>query len=344
MKIAFYDAKPYDKVWFDALAPGYGFSIRYIEGRLTTENYVLADGCEAVCVFVNDRVSEQVIDLLYSIGVQAVLLRCTGYNNVDFRAAYKKLHIMRVPAYSPYAVAEYSCALLLSVNRKTHRAYSRTRDYNFSINGLMGTDLHGKIAGVVGTGKIGRIMAGILTGFGMEVIAYDPYPPADGSIRMVGLEELWRRSDVISLHCPLTPETTHIINKDSLAMMKNGVILINSSRGALVDTSSLIEAVMSRKVGGVGLDVYEEEDEYFFEDRSNDILEDEELVRLMSFPNVLVTSHQAFFTAEAREAIARTTLQNLDLLRKNEFLENEICYRCGKEGICGRETKRENCF
>ena len=344
MKIAFYDAKPYDRIWFDRFAQDYNFSIRYIESRISTDNFVLADGCEAVCVFVNDEVNAEVIDRLHSIGIRAILLRCTGYNNVDFKSAFEKIHVMRVPAYSPYAVAEYSCALLLSVNRKTHRAYSRTRDHNFSINGLMGTDLFGKTAGVIGTGRIGRVMAGILKGFGMRVIAYDPYPPNNADFEMVDLEQIWSQSDVITLHCPLTPETTHMINRETLSKMKDDVILINSSRGGLIDTSALIEAVKGRKIGGVGLDVYEEEDEYFFEDRSNDIMENEELVRLMSFPNVLVTSHQAFFTAEAMEAIARTTLQNLDRLRNGEYLENEICYRCGKEGVCERGSKKENCF
>ncbi|MBN1892300.1 MAG: 2-hydroxyacid dehydrogenase [Clostridiales bacterium] len=344
MKIAFYDTKPYDRVWFDRLAPGFGVSIRYIESRLTTDNCFMAEGCDAVCVFVNDSVNKEVIEKLHAIGIRSILLRCTGYNNVDYQAAFEKIHIMRVPAYSPYAVAEYSCALLLAVNRKTHRAYSRTRDYNFSINGLMGTDLHGKIAGVIGTGKIGRVMVGILKGFGMRVIAYDPFPPKDTDIEMVELDQIWQKSDVITLHCPLTPETTHMIDRKTLSRMKDNVILINSSRGGLIETSALIEAVKNRRIGGVGLDVYEEEDDYFFEDRSNDILEDEELVRLMSFPNVLVTSHQAFFTAEAMEAIARTTLENLDRLRRNEYLENEICYRCGKEGVCDREVTRKNCF
>ena len=319
MKIAFFDAKPYDKIWFDRLAPDYGFTIQYIESRISVDNCVLADGCEAVCVFVNDAVDAGVIDRLHSIGVRAILLRCTGYNNVDFKSAFQKIHVMRVPAYSPYAVAEYSCALLLSVNRKTHRTYSRTRDYNFSINGLIGRDLFGKTAGIIGTGKIGRIMAGILKGFGMHVIAYDPFPPKEADFELVELEQIWSRSDVISLHCPLTPETTHLINRETLLKMKDDVILINSSRGGLIDTTALIEAVKDRKIGGVALDVYEEEDDYFFEDRSNDILEDEELVRLMSFPNVLVTSHQAFFTEEAMEAIARTTLMNLKQLKTMNF-------------------------
>lgn len=344
MKIAFYDAKPYDRIWFDRFAPEFGFTIKYIEGHLTPETSLLSKGCDAVCVFVNDNVSEPVIDELFSMGIKAILLRCAGFNNVDFKASFGKIHVMRVPAYSPYAVAEYACALILSVNRKTHRAYTRTRDYNFNINGLMGMDLHGKTAGIIGTGKIGRILIDILKGFGMNVIAYDLFPPKGTDIEMVTLEEIWKRSDVISLHCPLTPETKHLINKDTLSMMKNNAILINTSRGGLVDTAELIEAVKARQIGGVGLDVYEEEDEYFFEDKSNEIMEDEALVRLMSFPNVLVTSHQAFFTAEAMEAIARTTLENLDRLRKGEYLENEICYHCGKEGVCDRDATKKNCF
>jgi D-lactate dehydrogenase len=344
MKIAFFDAKPYDRVWFDAYVTEYGYKIKYIESRLNLETAILAKGYDAVCVFVNDTVSKEVIDDLASMGVKAVLLRCAGFNNVDFESAYKKIHVMRVPAYSPYAVAEYACALLLSVNRKTHRAYTRTRDYNFNINGLVGMDLHGKTAGIVGTGKIGRIMIDIMRGFGMNIIAYDPFPAKDADFTYTTLDELWEKSDVISIHCPLTPETHHMVNQEALEKMKNEVILINTSRGGLVDTAALIEAVKARKIGGVGLDVYEEEDDYFFEDKSNEILDDEALVRLMSFPNVLVTSHQAFFTQEAMQAIARTTLDNLQRLERGEFLLNEICYQCEEKGSCDREKRRVNCF
>ncbi|NLT11226.1 MAG: 2-hydroxyacid dehydrogenase [Clostridiaceae bacterium] len=344
MKIAFYDAKPYDKVWFDRLAPEFDYKIKYIESRLTIDNCILAKNCDAVCVFVNDKVTAEVIDELHAMGVQAILLRCAGYNNVDFKAAYEKIYIMRVAAYSPYAVAEYASALLLSVNRKIHRAYSRTRDFNFNINGLMGMDMHGKTAGIIGTGRIGQIMIDILRGYGMKIIAYDLFPPKDPSFEVVPLERIWEESDVISLHCPLTPETKHMVNAESLARMKSSAILINTSRGGLIDTAALNDAVKNRKIAGVGLDVYEEEDEYFFEDRSNDILEDEALVRLMSFPNVLVTSHQAFFTAEAMEAIARTTLENLKRLENGEYLENEICYQCGLQGACDLRKNRKNCF
>lgn len=344
MKIAFFDAKPYDRRWFDPLAAEQGTTIKYIESRLGPETAVLAKGCEAACVFVNDTVSREVIDELHAFGVRALLLRCAGYNNVDFEAAFGKIHVMRVPAYSPHAVAEYAAALLLSVNRKTHRAYARTRDYNFSINGLVGMDLHGKTAGIVGTGRIGRILIDILRGFGMRILACDHYPTPMPGVEFVPLETLWRESDVISLHCPLTPETRYLVNAESLALMKPEVILINTSRGALIDTAALIEAVKSRRIGGVGLDVYEEEDEYFFEDRSNDILEDESLVRLMSFPNVLVTSHQAFFTDEAMEAIARTTLENLKRFESGDFLLNEICYGCDEKATCEREQRRKACF
>jgi len=344
MKIAFYDAKPYDRVWFDEYVTEYGYKIKYIESRLSLETTVLAKGYDAVCIFVNDTVTKDVIDELSVQGVKAILLRCAGFNNVDFEAAYKKIHVMRVPAYSPFAVAEYACALLLSVNRKTHRAYARTRDFNFNINGLMGMDLHGKTAGVVGTGKIGRIMIDILRGFGMHILAHDPFPFKDADFEYVSLDEIWQKSDVISLHCPLTAENTYMINADSLAKMKKSAILINTSRGGLVDTAALIEAVKNRQIGGVGLDVYEEEDEFFFEDRSNDILADESLVRLMSFPNVLVTSHQAFFTQEAMQAIARTTLDNLQRLERGDFLLNEICYQCEEKGACNREEKKINCF
>jgi len=344
MKIAFYDTKPYDRTWFDAYVVEYGYEIIYIESHLSLDTVVLAKGCDAVCVFVNDSVSKEVIDELAKLGVKVILLRCAGFNNVDFAAAFKKVHVMRVPAYSPYAVAEYAAALLLSVNRKTHRAYSRTRDYNFSINGLQGIDLHDKTAGIIGTGKIGRIMIDILHGFGMKVIAYDRFPPKDSDIEFVSLDEIWKQADVISLHCPLTPETKYMINQDSLQKMKNSAILVNTSRGALVDTLALIEAVKNREIGGVGLDVYEEEDDYFFEDKSNEILEDEALVRLMSFPNVLVTSHQAFFTQEAMQAIAQTTLENLQRYERKEFLLNEICYQCEEKGSCDREKRRVNCF
>ncbi len=344
MKIAFYDTKPYDKIWFDPLAEQYGYKIKYFEYRLNPDTAILSKGFDAVCVFVNDTVNKEVIDILYESGVRAILLRCSGYNNVDFKAAYQKIHIIRVPSYSPYAVAEHAVALLLTVNRKTHKAYARTRDFNFSINGLMGTDLHNKTAGIIGTGKIGQIMIQILRGFGMKIIAYDPYPVPDADFDYVPLDEIMEKSDVISLHCPLTKETAHIINKNTISKMKPTVIIINTSRGALIHTGDLIEGLKERKIGAVALDVYEEEDEFFFEDKSQDIVDNEELVLLTAFPNVLITSHQAFFTREAMQAIAMVTMENMYAFANNEFLKNEICYQCLKKGSCKREKNRKNCF
>ena len=311
MKIAFYDTKPYDKIWFDPLAEQYGYKIKYFEYRLNPDTAILAKGFDAVCVFVNDTVNKEVIDILYESGVRAILLRCSGYNNVDFKAAYQKIHIIRVPSYSPYAVAEHAVALLLTVNRKTHKAYARTRDFNFSINGLMGTDLHNKTAGIIGTGKIGQIMIQILRGFGMKIIAYDPYPVPDADFDYVPLDEIMEKSDVISLHCPLTKETAHIINKNTISKMKPTVIIINTSRGALIHTGDLIEGLKERKIGAVALDVYEEETGFVYEDMSDQILDRSTMARLLSFPNVMVTSHQGFFTKEALEAISHTTLENV---------------------------------
>lgn len=344
MKIAFYDTKPYDKIWFEPLKEQYGYHIKYFDYRLSPDTAILAKGFDAVCVFVNDTVNKEVIEILYELGVRAILLRCSGYNNVDFKTAYKKIHIIRVPSYSPYAVAEHAAALLLTVNRKTHKAYARTRDFNFNINGLMGTDLHNKTAGIIGTGKIGQIMIQILRGFGMKIIAYDPYPVPDADFDYVSLYEIMEKSDVISLHCPLTKETTHIINKNTISKMKPTVIIVNTSRGALINTGDLIEGLKERKIGAVGLDVYEEEDEFFFEDKSQDIVDDEELVLLTAFPNVLITSHQAFFTREAMQAIAMVTMENMYAFENNEFLKNEICYQCLKKGACDREKTGKNCF
>lgn len=344
MKVAFYDTKPYDKIWFEPLAEEYGYNIKYFDYRLTPDTAILAKGFDAVCVFVNDTVNKEVIDILYHLGIRLIVLRCSGYNNVDFKAAYEKIHILRVPSYSPYAVAEHAAALLLTVNRKTHKAYARTRDFNFNISGLMGTDLHNKTAGIIGTGKIGRIMIDILRGFGMQVIAYDPYPLPDAGIEYVPLDTLMEKSDVISLHCPLTKETTHIINKNSIAKMKPTVILINTSRGALINTGDLIDGLIERKIGAVALDVYEEEDDFFFEDKSEEIVEDEELVRLTAFPNVLITSHQAFFTREAMQAIAIVTMENLYAYANDEYLKNEICYQCIRKGSCDKGKNKKNCF
>lgn len=344
MKIAFYDTKPYDKIWFEPLSGEYNHQIKFFEYKLNRETASLANGYKAVCAFVNDTIDSEVIDILHSNGVEIIALRQAGYNNVDFKAAYGKIHIVRVPAYSPYAVAEHAMAMLLTVNRKTHRAYGRTRDNNFNINGLMGVDLHGKTAGIIGTGKIGRVFSEICRGFGMNVLAYDLYPDEKSGIHYVSLDELFAQSDVISLHCPLTPETHYLISSENIGKMKNGVIIVNTSRGALVDTSALIDALKSGKVSAAGLDVYEEEEEYFFEDMSNKIMEDDDLARLLSFPNVLVTSHQGFFTREAIHAIADTTLENLRCYEQDEALVNEICYKCDKGQGCVKKAGKKKCF
>lgn len=341
--ITFFDTKPYDKVYFDLLAKEYGFDIRYVEEKLNRHTAALAEDTEAVVAFVNDTIDEKTIERLSKEGVTILAMRCSGYNNVDFEAAYGKIHVVRVPAYSPYAVAEHAIGMLLMLNRKLHRAYNRTREFNFSLNGLTGFDLHGKTVGVIGTGKIGQVFIGICKGFGMRVLAYDPYPVEHADFAYVGLEELCRESDVISLHCPLTKETFHIIDKTSIAWMKEGTYLLNTSRGALIDSEDLMEALKSKKIGAAGLDVYEEETEVFYEDFSNTIVQDDTLARLLSLPNVLITSHQAFLTKEALKNIAEVTLQNLKDFFDGKPLVNEVCYHCMKNGSCKREHK-ERCF
>lgn len=331
MKIAFFDAKPYDKPGFDAYSAGTGLEIKYFETKLNADTVSLASGFDGVCVFVNDTLNETVVDALYALGVRAVALRCAGFNNVDIRACFGKLRVFRVPAYSPYAVAEHAMALLLTVNRHTNKAYIRTRDFNFSLAGLTGFDLHGKTAGVVGTGKIGRTFAGICAGFGMRVLAYDKFPSPDSGLSYVTLPELLAQSDVISLHCPLTSETRHMIGAAAIAGMKTGVVIVNTSRGALIDTEALIDGLKHRKIGAACLDVYEEESELFYEDRSDSIIEDDVLVRLISMPNVIVTSHQAFLTKEALNNIAATTVDNLLKFQRGEPApETEVCFRCAQ--------------
>lgn len=324
MKIAFYSTKPYDRIWFEPLAKEYGFSLHFMEVPCNEETIFMAAGYDAICIFVNDYVNKQMIEKLYEMKVKAILLRSAGYNHVDIKAAEDKIAVLRVPSYSPEAVAEYAAALLLSVNRFTHKAYGRTRDFNMNINGLMGRDLNNKIAGVVGTGKIGQAMIRILEGFGMSILAYDPYPVKGLDVEYVSLEELMKKADVISLHCPLTKETKHIINKKTIAKMKDNVYLINTSRGALIDTEALIEGLLSKKFAGVGLDVYEEEEGVFYEDRSNDIMEDELLARLTTFPNVIITSHMGFFTREAMQSIAIETLENAYALENGLPLINKV--------------------
>ena len=299
MKIVFFGTKPYDRVWFEPLSKEYGMEVEFVESKCAEKSIILAKGADAICVFVNDKITASMIDKLYEMGVKGILLRCAGFNNVDVKAAKDKLVILRVPSYSPEAVAEYALTMLLTVNRKTHRAYTRTRDFNMSIQGLLGTNIQGKCVGVVGTGKIGQAMIKLLKGFSAEILAYDPYPNEKLDVTYVSLEELMKKSDIITLHCPLTEDTKYLINKDTISLMKDNVYLINTSRGALIESNALIEGLLNKKFAGVGLDVYEEEAGVFFEDRSDDIITDENLARLTTFPNVLITSHMGFFTSEA---------------------------------------------
>ena len=324
-KIAFFDTKPYDKLWFDKLNTDY--NIKYLDYKLTPDSAAAARGCKAVVAFVNDTINNETIDELCALGVKLVALRCAGYNNVDLRYAKDKISVVRVPVYSPYAVAEHTMALLLTLNRKIHKAFIRTRDFNFSLNGLTGFDLHGKTAGVIGTGQIGRIFIDICKGFGMNVIAYDPYPVENSNINYVTLDKLFAESDIISLHCPLTKDTRYIINERSLAQMKDGVVILNTSRGQLIDSDALLQAIKDQKVRGAGLDVYEEETAFFFEDYSSTIVQDDVLARLVSLPNVIMTSHQAFLTEEALQKIAEVTLFNLNQFYNGEALTNEVAYK-----------------
>ena len=327
-KIAFFGAKPYDIASFDKVNEKYNYDIRYYKGHLNPNNVVLTQDTDVVCIFVNDTADAAVIDAMVDNGVKLLALRCAGFNNVDLKAAKGKLPVVRVPAYSPYAVAEYSLALMLSLNRKIHRAYWRTRDGNFSLNGLMGFDMHGKTIGIIGTGKIARILIRLLKGFGMRILAYDLYPDmkfaGEEGISYVSLDELYRESDIISLHCPLTDQTKYMIDKDSIDKMKEGVMIINTGRGQLINTNDLIEGLKEKKIAAAGLDVSEEEGEYFYEDKSDKIIDDDVLARLLSFNNVIVTSHQAFFTKEALHNIAETTLQNIEDFRCHRPLVNEV--------------------
>ncbi|MCI7643390.1 MAG: 2-hydroxyacid dehydrogenase [Lentisphaeria bacterium] len=331
LKIAFFDTKPYDRNSF--LEANAAFNCKFIfhEARLTPDTATIAKGAEVVCAFVNDDINAECINILYNSGVKLLAMRCAGYNNVDLAAAAGKISVVRVPEYSPYAVAEYTIGLILSLNRHLHRAFCRVRENNFSINGFLGFDLHEKTIGVIGTGKIGRSFGKVLQGFGMEVLAYDPYPTAEAEklgMKYVTLDELYRRSDIISLHCPLTPENHHLINSASICKMKLGVMLINTSRGALICAPDLIAALKSGQVGSAGLDVYEEETDYFFEDYSGTAVKDDILARLMTFPNVMITSHQAFFTEEALANIANITLKNIELFFSTGAMPNGICNKC----------------
>ena len=323
MKVAFFDSKTYDIESFSGYEKE-DIEFTFFETRLTSDTAALAKGFDAVCVFVNDEVNKTVIDILYKMGIKIIALSCAGFNNVDLDFAKNKITVVRVPAYSPYAVAEHAMALLLTSVRRIHKAYIRSRDFNFSLNGLTGFDLNGKTMGIIGTGKIGSVFAKICKGFGMDILAYDKYPDYSVEVKYVTLDELFTKSDIISLHCPLTQETHHIINEASLNKCKKGVVIINTSRGALVDAEALLEGIKSRKIGAACLDVYEEESEVFFEDNSGHIMEDDTLARLISMPNVIVSSHQAFLTKEALSNIAQTTIENLTEFFKSGECKNEI--------------------
>ncbi|MDD3153923.1 MAG: 2-hydroxyacid dehydrogenase [Victivallaceae bacterium] len=328
-KIAFFDTKPYDRLTFEPAVENTPFEILFLEARLTRHSVKMAEECHAVCIFVNDELSAPILEKLAQFGIRLVLLRCAGFNNVDLEAA-KRLGItaLRVPAYSPRAVAEYTLGMLLCLDRKIHRAFCRVRENNFSINGFLGFDLYGKTIGIVGTGKIGITFAKLLQGFGMRLLAYDPYPAKDAAelgLEYVSCDELYHACDILSFHCPLSAENVHMVNKDSIGKMKRGVIILNTSRGKLIDTAALVEGLKAKKIGGAGLDVYEEETDYFFEDRSDSAIDDDVLARLLTFPNVLVTSHQAFFTREAVDAIAATTIGNASAFFDGKPLVNKVC-------------------
>ena len=335
MKVMLFGTQPYDQQTFERMRKSYGFEIVYHRSHLNAESALLAKGADAVCVFVNDTVDAETVQQLAELGVRLIALRCAGFNNVDLHAAARcNIPVVRVPAYSPHAVAEYAVALILALNRKIHRAYTRTREGNFALHGLMGFDLYGKTAGIVGTGKIARPLIHILKGFGMEVVAYDIAPDEryalTEEIEYVPLEELYRRADIISLHCPLTDQTRHMIDGTAIERMKEGVMLINTGRGQLIDTAALIDGLKQKRIGAAGLDVYEEEAAYFYEDTSDRIMDDDLLARLLSFNNVIVTSHQAFFTREALDNIVRVTLQNINDFFEQRKLVNQVCIEAEK--------------
>lgn len=338
IKVAFYDTKPYDRRSFDAANEKFGFELTYFETRLNPASARMAEGFDVVCAFVNDDIGEKTVEALAEAGVKMIAMRCAGYNNVDLAAAWGKMAVVRVPGYSPYAVAEYALAMYMTLNRSLHRAYNRVRENNFSINGLIGSDLRGKTVGIVGTGRIGLVFAEILQGYGVRILAHDMYPNKEAAeklhIEYVPLDTLYKESDVISLHCPLTRENDHMIDARAIREMKDGVYIVNTSRGKLIDTAALIEGLKSGKVGGACLDVYEEEGDYFFEDRSNGPIIDDVLARLLTFPNVLVTSHQAFFTREAVRNIANVTLENIRAYFESGELPNGICEMCDGGKSC----------
>ena len=327
-RIIFFDIKDYDREFFEKYGKNYNFEMSFFKSKLSLENVNLTKGYDVVCAFTNDDISKGTIDAMAENGVRLLAMRCAGFNNVSLKDINERFKVVRVPAYSPHAIAEYTVGLILAVNRKINKAYVRTREGNFSINGLMGVDLYGKTAGIIGTGKIGQILIKILRGFDMKVIAYDLFPnqkvAEELGFEYVSLDELYANSDIISLNCPLTKETQYMINRRSMLKMKDGVILVNTGRGQLIDSADLVEALKDKKVGAVALDVYEEEENYFFQDKSTQVIEDDILGRLLSFYNVLITSHQAYFTQEAVDAITLTTLNNIKDFVEGKELVNEV--------------------
>ncbi len=328
MKVAFFSTKIYEKKIFDLLNKKANHKFVYLEPRLNENTVSLAMGFDAVCVFVNDQLTAEIVETLAGFGIKLIALRCAGFNNVDLDAAAKfGIKVVRVPAYSPYSVAEHTVAMILALNRKIYKAYHRVREGNFALDGLLGFDLNGRTVGLIGTGKIGAVTAKIMNGFGCKIIAYDQMQNDSClqlGVKYVPLEKLFEGSDIISLHCPLTPETFHMIDAKSLEKMKKGVVLINTSRGALIDTKAVIKALKSGKVGSLGLDVYEEEGDLFFEDLSSKVIQDDVFARLLTFPNVVITGHQAFFTQEALHNIAETTIGNISEFEKSGNSKNEI--------------------
>ena len=328
MKLAVYSTKQYDKKYLQQVNESFGFELEFFDFLLTEKTAKTANGCEAVCIFVNDDGSRPVLEELKKHGVKFIALRCAGYNNVDLAAAKELgLKVVRVPAYSPEAVAEHAVGLMMTLNRRIHKAYQRTRDANFSLEGLVGFNMHGRTAGIIGTGKIGIATLRILKGFGMRLLVSDPYPSQaaiDLGAEYVDLDTLFRQSDVISLHCPLFKENYHLLNKEAFAKMKDGVMIINTSRGGLLDSNAAIEALKTARIGALGLDVYEEEEDLFFSDKSNEVITDDVFRRLSACHNVLFTGHQAFLTREALHAIADTTLGNLKAIESQGHSDNEV--------------------
>ncbi len=325
MKITMFDTKPYDKKYFEEINQNYGFDIKYLESTLGENSAIMAKGSDVVCPFVNCNVDKKVIDILADEGIRLIAMRSAGFNNVDLkRATERGLKVVRVPAYSPHAVAEHSFAMLLTLVRKMQHAYVRTREFNFSLSGLEGFDLYRKTIGIIGTGKIGRCAIDIAKGFGMQILAYDPYPQPLEGVEYTNLEELLKKSDIISLYCPLTKDNRHLINAESLKMIKKNAVIINTSRGALVNSEDLLDALKEKRLAGAALDVYEEEAGIFFTDQSNEGIEDDTLARLISMPNVIVTSHQGYLTEEALRAISETTLKNISEFEQGLALSNEI--------------------